>query len=36
MGLDPTRPHRTTRWDYLFVAAALAAAAAVVAWALFG
>jgi hypothetical protein len=34
MGLDPTRPKRTDRWDVLMVVGALLAAAAVVAWAL--
>ncbi len=36
MGLDPTRPHRTNRWDVVFVVAALVAAAAVVVWAVIG
>jgi hypothetical protein len=36
MGFDPNRPHRRSPWDLLFVAAALLAAAAVVAWALLG
>gem|GEM_PF-1633783 len=33
MGLDPTRPRRTNRWDVLMVVGALAATAAVVLWA---
>ncbi len=36
MGLDPTRQHRKTPFDYLFVGAAIIAAVALVIWALFG
>ena len=36
MGLDPTRRHRTTRTDIVFVVAALVAAAAVLVWAILG
>jgi hypothetical protein len=33
MGLDPTRRHQTSVWDYVFVASALVVCAAIVAWA---
>ncbi len=36
MGFDPTRKHRTSRFDYLFVASALVVVAALVAWAFLG
>ncbi len=36
MGFNPNRQHRRSPWDYVFVAAALVAAAAVVAWAFLG
>jgi len=36
MGLDPTRQHRRTRFDYWYVAAGLAVAIALVLWAFFG
>jgi len=35
MGLDPTRPHKKTRFDYVFVAASVIAAVALVLWAFF-
>ena len=36
MGLDPTRQHRRSRFDYWYVAAGLAVAIALVLWAFFG
>lgn len=36
MGFNPTRSHRRSSWDYVFVAAALLTATAVVAWAFLG
>jgi hypothetical protein len=36
MGLDPTRKHATTRWDYVYVASALVVCAAIVVWAFLG
>ncbi len=36
MGLDPTRPHRTSRFDYWYVAAGIIVAIALVLWAFFG
>ncbi len=35
MGLDPTRPKRTDRWDVLMVVGTLFVTALVVAWAVF-
>lgn len=36
MGMDPTRPHRRRRTDYVFVAAGLLVALLLVTWALIG
>ncbi len=36
MGFNPERVQRRSPWDYVFVAAALLAAAGVLAWALLG
>jgi hypothetical protein len=36
MGFNPHRTHRRSVWDYVFVASALLASAALVVWALFG
>ena len=36
MGLDPTRKHRRTRFDYFYVAAALIVCVGLVLWALLG
>lgn len=36
MGFNPHRTQRRSPWDYVFVAAALLSAAALVLWALFG
>lgn len=35
MGLDPTRQHRKTKFDYFFVAASVIAAVGLVLWAFF-
>lgn len=36
MGMDPTRKHRKTPFDYWYVAAGVLACIALVLWALFG
>jgi hypothetical protein len=36
MGFDPTRPHRRSKADYFYVAAALAVAGVLVMWAIWG
>jgi len=36
MGLDPTRKHRRTPFDYWYVAVAILFGVALVLWALFG
>jgi hypothetical protein len=36
MGFDPTRKHRRTRADYVYVAAGLLVCAALLAWAFLG
>jgi hypothetical protein len=36
MGLDPTRPHKRSKLDYLYVAAGLLTCVALVAWAFLG
>jgi len=36
MGLDPTRQHRKTPFDYFFVVASIAAGIALLVWAFFG
>lgn len=36
MGLDPTRPHRTSTLDYVVVGLALAVCLGLLAWAVFG
>lgn len=36
MGFNPHRKARRSRWDYVFVAAAVVVAAALIAWGLFG
>ncbi len=33
MGFDPTRKHTTSRFDYLFVAAAMVVVIGLIAWA---
>lgn len=35
MGFDPTRKHRKTRFDYLYVAASVVVCVALVVWAVF-
>jgi hypothetical protein len=36
MGFDPNRPMRKSRFDYLYVAAAVAVVVALVLWAILG
>lgn len=36
MGFDPTRKHKRTRFDYVYVAASVVVCVAVVIWALLG
>jgi hypothetical protein len=36
MGFNPNRTHRRSPWDYVFVGAALLAAAGVLVWAVLG
>jgi hypothetical protein len=36
VGFNPDRKHRRSNWDYVFVAAALLAAAGVLVWAVLG
>lgn len=34
--MDPTRRHRSSRWDYVYVAAGILVALAGLAWAIWG
>ncbi len=36
MGMNPHHQHRRSRWDYVYVGAALVVALAVLAWAFLG
>lgn len=36
MGMDPTRQHKKSPFDYVFVVASVVAAVALLAWALLG
>lgn len=36
MGMDPTRPHRRRRTDYLYVASGLLLSLLLLLWAMFG